>query len=86
MKIPLLILYLIFNITVDIYTIYEKWKKDKTKSMKLYNINIFRYTCMWNESNGKLLKLTKNGRECNDHKCVKRLPCHYCRGLLKKNL
>jgi hypothetical protein len=32
-------------------------KKDKTKSMKLYNISIFRYTSMGNESDGKLLKL-----------------------------
>ena len=30
-------------------------KKNKTKSRKLYNISIFRYTCMGNESNGKLL-------------------------------
>jgi hypothetical protein len=46
MKISLIILCLIFNITVDIYTIDEKWKKDKTKSIKLYNISIFKYTFM----------------------------------------
>jgi hypothetical protein len=59
MKISLIILCLIFNITVDIYTIDEKWKKDKTKSIKLYNISIFKYTFMWNESNGKLLNFLK---------------------------
>jgi len=28
------------------YTSYEKLKKDKTKSMKSYNISIFKYICM----------------------------------------
>jgi hypothetical protein len=50
-----------------------KNEKDKIKTMKLYNIRIFKYTCMWNESNGKLLKKNKNGRGgVPDHKWVKR--------------
>jgi hypothetical protein len=32
--------------------------------MKLYNIGISKYTCMWNERNGKCVKLKQNGRGC----------------------
>ena len=32
----------------------ENEKKDKTKSIKLYNISVSKYPCMWNESDWKL--------------------------------
>ena len=60
MKISLIIIYLIVAIhciTVDIFHLWKMKQKEKTKRMELYNISIFfKYSCMWNESKGELLK------------------------------